>query len=424
MKNKFLVWGLLILLPGFLWNGMVCAQAAHSSVSGARPSHHPSKNIICGADQTALYFHYLKGKQVGLVVNYTSAIGGKRSLDSMLLAGIHIAKVFGPEHGFLGLKSAATPVGNAKDSKTGIPVISLFGNHYKPTREELKGIDILVFDIQDVGVRFYTYLSTLHYVMEACAENNIELMLLDRPNPNDYYVDGPVLKPRFTSFIGVDPIPILHGVTFGEYAMMANGEGWLKNKEKCHLKVILIKNYRHGSYYQLPVPPSPNLRDQQAVLLYPSLCLFGGTVISDGRGTYFPFEFLGNPQFKGKYSFSFKPVPIKGMSENPPLKNQVCYGLNLRHYDLGIFRKTKRLNLAWMLEFYRDYSDKANFFKKESTGDSLKIGYHLDELAGTDELRKQIIAGKSEKEIRASWEPGLSEYKITRKKYLLYSDFY
>ena len=376
----------------------------------------PSKtDIITGADQTSKYLPYLKGKNVGMTINQTSTIGNKLSMDSLLSLGVKVVKGFGPEHGFRGNASDGAKIGNDKDDKTGIPIISLYGDHNKPTKEDLAGIDVMIFDIQDVGVRFYTFLSTLHYVMEACAENNVELIVFDRPNPNDSYVDGPILDEKFKSFVGMHPIPIVHGMTFGEYAQMVNGEGWLANKIKCKLKVIKLLNYKHGKPYTLPIPPSPNLNTQQSILLYPSLCLFEGTIISQGRGTYFPFQVLGNPELKGKYSFSFKPVSIKGMSDNPPHMNKECYGLDLRKYNTEKFKETGRINLSWLIELYNAYPFKDKFFNKNKNEN-----FGIDRLAGTDKLRKQIIAGKTEKEIRDSWEPGLSQYKNMRKKYLLY----
>jgi uncharacterized protein YbbC (DUF1343 family) len=251
--------------------------------------------------------------------------------------------------------------------------------------------------------------------MEACAENNVELIVLDRPNPNDFYFDGPILDENYKSFVGIDPIPAVHGMTFGEYAMMVNGEGWLLNKVKCKLHVIEMLNYQHGKSYILPIPPSPNLNTQQSILLYPSLCFFEGTAISQGRGTYFPFQVLGSPELKGKYSFSFKPVSIKGMSENPPQLNMECYGLDLRKYNTDIFYRTQRINLSWLIEFYNAYPNKDKFFNINKSG-----MFRIDRLAGTNKLREQIIAGKSEKEIRDSWEPGLSRYKEIRKNYLIY----
>jgi uncharacterized protein YbbC (DUF1343 family) len=362
--------------------------------------------IVTGADQTNEYLSYLRGKNVAVTINQSSIIGDRVSLDSLISLGIKVVIGFNPEHGFRGGNNYSTT-----DEKTGIPIKSLYrrGTN-KPTPEDLKGVDVMIFDMQDVGTRFYTYSSTLHYVMEACAENNIELIVLDRPNPNDSYVDGPVLEEKFKSFVGLDPVPIVHGMTFGEYAGMINGEGWLENNIKCKLKVIKMMNYIHGKQYYLPVPPSPNLNTQQSILLYPSLCLFEGTVISQGRGTYFPFQVLGNPELKDKYKFSFKPVSINGMSVSPPHLDKDCFGLDLRKYDTNVFSKTGRINLSWLIEFYNAYPNKDEFFKKDK----------FDSLAGTNKLREQIIAGKTEKEIRDSWEPGLSQYKAIREKYLIY----
>ena len=376
----------------------------------------PAKTtIVTGADQTSKYLTYLKGKKVGMTINQSSTIGKRLSMDSLLSLGINVVKGFGPEHGFRGNTSDGAIINNDKDEKTGLPIISLYGDHNKPTKADLAGVDVMIFDIQDVGVRFYTFLSTLHYIMEACAENNIELIVFDRPNPNDSYVDGPILDEKFKSFVGMHPIPIVHGMTFGEYAQMINGEGWLANKIKCKLKVIELMNYKHGKPYTLPISPSPNLNTQQSILLYPSLCLFEGTAISQGRGTYFPFQVLGNPELKGKYSFSFKPISIKGMSENPPQMNKECYGMDLRHYNTNKFKETGRINLSWLIEMYNAYPFKDKFFNQNKTG---KFG--IDRLAGSSKLREQIIAGKTEKEIRESWEPGLTQYKNMRKKYLLY----
>jgi uncharacterized protein YbbC (DUF1343 family) len=368
--------------------------------------------IITGADQTPLYIDYLKGKNIGMVVNQTSVIGKTLtpSVDSLLKAGITIKKVFGPEHGFRGNASNGASVSDATDTKTGLPVISLYGNkHYKPTPEDLKGIDLMIFDIQDVGARFYTYISTLHYLMEACAENKVELMILDRPNPNGYLIDGPILDTVNHSFVGMHPIPISHGMTIAEYAQMINGEGWLKNGVKCKLRIIKVANYKHSLVYKLPVNPSPNLNTDQGVLLYPSVCLFEGTTLSLGRGTLFPFLEVGHPALKGKYTFSFTPTSISGMSENPPQKNLLCYGVNLKEYSIDMVRSKGRIDLSLLLELYKAFPDKALFFNA-----------YFIKLAGTAELRKQIEAGKSEAEIRDSWEPGLSKFKTIRGKYLLY----
>lgn len=385
-------------------------------IPGSTVQEKSNEEIITGADQTEKYIPYLKGKRVGMVVNQTSVIKTTHSVDSLRKRKVNIVKIFGPEHGFRGHASAGAKVGNDTDPETGIPVISLYGKNYKPSAEDLKGIDVMIFDIQDVGARFYTYISTLHYVMEACAENKKELIILDRPNPNGFYVDGPVLEKQFQSFIGMHPVPVLHGMTIAEYAKMINGERWLKNRITCKLKIVKMEHYTHDMPYTLPVKPSPNLNTAQSVLLYPSLCLFEGTIISQGRGTQFPFQVLGSPKLVGKYSFNFTPISIKGMSETPLHMDQACYGIDLRNYDTDIFRKTKKINLQWLLELYNAYPEKEKFFDFKQ---SKQIG-NFDKLAGTEKLRQQIVAGKQEEEIRKSWEPALSEYKKKREKYLIY----
>lgn len=381
------------------------------TISQKQGRHKTSTTVLTGADQTRLYVDYLKGKNIGMVVNPTSIIGKNKMplVDSLLKLGINIKKVYGPEHGFRGNASNGAKVDDAVDAKTGLPVISLYGKHYKPTPADLAGIDLMIFDIQDVGVRFYTYISTLHYVMEACAENNIELMILDRPNPNGTIIDGPILDTAYRSFVGMHPIPISHGMTIGEYAQMINGEHWLKNGVQCKLKIIKMANYKHSASYILPVNPSPNLNTAQSILLYPSVCLFEGTTLSLGRGTMLPFLQIGHPSLKGKYSFSFKPVSIAGMSEDPPQKNQICYGINLKNYDTNAIKNSGHINLSWLLELYKAFPDKAHFFN----------GY-FTKLAGTDQLQKQIEDGLTEAQIRQSWEPGLARFKTTRRKYLLY----
>jgi uncharacterized protein YbbC (DUF1343 family) len=406
--NRFF---LIIFLIACMWPALAAAQPNHHTTFAA-PKAKFKGAIITGADQTGLYLDYLKGKNIGMVINQTSVIGQSLTLtiDSFQRAGITIKKIFGPEHGFRGNASNGAEVNNSVDPSTGIPVISLYGNkHYKPTNNDLDGIDLVVFDIQDVGARFYTYLSTLHYVMEACAENHVELMILDRPNPNGFYVDGPVLDTVFRSFVGLNPIPVVFGLTVAEYAQMINGEGWLKNHVQCKLKIIKVANYAHSSSYRLPVNPSPNLNTEKSILLYPSVCLFEGTTLSLGRGTMAPFLEIGHPLLKEKYSFSFKPVSIPGMSEDPPQKDKVCYGIDLQNYDTEMIRGSGKLNLTWLIELYKAFPDKAHFFNS-----------YFSKLAGTAELRKQIEAGESEQEIRASWEPALSKYKNMRKKYLLY----
>lgn len=367
-------------------------------------------NIKTGAERTDQYVSYLKGKTIAMVVNQTSTIGTTHLVDSLQHLGINIKAVFAPEHGFRGDADAGEKVDNTIDKRTGLSIVSLYGKHYKPYPEDLKGIDLVIFDIQDVGVRFYTYISTMHYVMEACAENKVELMVLDRPNPNGFYVDGPVLDPKFKSFVGMHPIPVVHGMTIGEYAKMINGQKWLKDGIQCKLKVITMENWDHSKSYDLPVKPSPNLPNAQSICLYPSICFFEGTEISLARGTLFPFQAIGAPALKDQ-PFSFVPKSIPGMSKNPPNENQTCNGVDLRNYNCEEFKATKRLNLQWLIEMYKTYPQKDKFFLPS---------LFFDKLAGTDQLRMQLIEGKSENEIRKSWEPGLSQYKEMRKKYLLY----
>lgn len=373
-------------------------------------------NPITAADQTKEYVSYLKGKRIGIVVNQTSIIGTKPIVDSLVTLGVNIVTIFGPEHGFRGTASNGDKVNDAVDPKTGIPAISLYGKLKKPTKEQMAAIDLMIFDIQDVGARFYTYINTLGHVMEACAENNKEMLILDRPNPNGFLVDGPVLEDHLHSGIGMYKIPIAHGLTIAEFAQMINGEGWLPNKMQCKLKIIKVANYTHNTPYTLPVMPSPNLNTQQSVMLYPHICMFEGTIISQGRGTYMPFTVLGAPLLKGKYDFSFKPQSIKGMSETPLHQDTECYGLDLRKFDMKHIEKEGRIHLKWLIELYNAYPDKARFFDMTQ---SKQMG-NFDKLAGTENLKKQIIAGTSEDEIRKSWEPGLGAYKNMRKKYLIY----
>lgn len=374
------------------------------------------KKPVTGADQISEYVSYLKGKKVGILVNQTSIIGDKPIVDSLVALGVNIVTIFGPEHGFRGTASNGDKVSDSVDPKTGIPAISLYGKQKKPTKEQMAAIDLMIFDIQDVGARFYTYINTLGHVMEACAETNKEMLILDRPNPNGYLVDGPVLEDHLHSGIGMYKIPISHGLTIAEFAQMINGEGWLPNKMQCKLKIIKVANYTHTTPYTLPVMPSPNLNTQQSVMLYPHICMFEGTIVSQGRGTYMPFTILGAPLLKGKYDFSFTPKSIKGMSETPLHQDTECYGLDLRKYDMKHIEKAGQIHLKWLIEMYNAYPDKARFFDRTQ---SKQMG-DIDKLAGTENLKKQIIAGTSEAEIRKSWEPGLSDYKTMRKKYLIY----
>ncbi|HEX8521944.1 MAG TPA: DUF1343 domain-containing protein [Tepidisphaeraceae bacterium] len=373
---------------------------------------------ITAADQTDQYVPLLKGKRVALVANPTSIIGGKPSADVLPGLGVKIVKIFGPEHGFRGNASNGTSVTDEIDAKTGIPIISLYGPRKKPRAADLADVDVMVYDIQDMGVRFYTNINTLRDVMDSCAENDVEMMVLDRPNPHAYLIDGPVLDMKLKSGIGQFPIPIAHGMTVGEFAQMINGEGWLENgaKKKCKLKVIPIANYTHETPYTLPVSPSPNLNTPQAVMLYPSTCLFEGTILNHGRGTMMPFTVMGAPALKGKYEFSYTPQGIRGMSEDPVHKGEVCYGLDLRNYDAEQLRKRRQINLSWMIELYNAYPDKSRFFDSSY---HKQIG-NIDKLSGTTEFKKQIIAGMSEEEIRKTWQPGLEAFKKVRAQYLIY----
>lgn len=385
----------------------VSAQPDLRKMTETGSINHP---VIPGAWRTAVYFPLLKDKKVGVVANQTSMIKEVHLVDSLISAGIKVVKVFTPEHGFRGNAEAGATIKNDWDSKTGLPLISLYGAKKKPAAEDLAGIDMVILDLQDVGARFYTYISTMSYMMEACAENSIPLMVLDRPNPNGFYVDGPVLKPEYSSFIGMHPVTLVHGMTMAEYARMVNSEKWLKNKVECKLQWVECEGYTHQIRYNLPVRPSPNLPDMASVYLYPSLCLFEGTPISVGRGTTVPFTVIGHPDFKGG-NYSFTPVPIKGVSENPPHKGVECHGYNLKENAVEIW-KEGGLRLEWLIEMYKALGSKPGFF----TGS-------FDKLAGSDELRIQIQSGMSEQKIRESWEQGLKEFKKMRRKYLLYPDF-
>lgn len=363
------------------------------------------------AYNTEAYFNMLKGKKIALVINQTSTIGNKLLVDSLILAGFNVIKIFAPEHGFRGNADAGAKIIDQKDSKTGLEIVSLYGKKNMPSDEDLLGIDLMIFDIQDVGARFYTYINTLQLVMQACANNDIPLMVLDRPNPNGYFIDGPVLDPKFSSFVGFNPVPVVYGMTIGEYALMVNGEKWLPNKLKCELHVIKCMDYDHNSSYFLPVPPSPNLKSENAILLYPSLCFFEGTLVSVGRGTPHPFECFGYPgNSLGK--FIFTPTSVLGATD-PPYKGQACTGIDLREVSIDSIKIRKSLSLHYLIDQFHAYKGN-DFF--------LKNGF-FDKLAGTDQLRIQIEKAFTEKQIRASWQQDIEHFKTIRKKYLLYKDF-
>lgn len=362
-----------------------------------------------GASQTELYFGLLKNKRVAVVANPTSLVGKTHLVDTLITSGIQLKKIFAPEHGFRGEAGNGDHVSNGIDKKTNLPIFSLYGSHTRPTAEMLADVDVIVFDIQDVGVRFYTFLATMQEVMEAAVISKKAVVVLDRPNPNGYYIDGPVMKdPKLYSFVGQLPIPIVHGCTLGELAKMINGEGWLNGGKSCELTVIPCSDYTHNSYFELPVKPSPNLPNITSIYAYPSLCLFEGTCISIGRGTSLPFQQFGFPNCKvGETSFNPKEIP--GVSTNPPFENQLCKGIKV-----SFEKRPTQLNLSWLMTMYNSYPNKEKFFSSPG---------FFDKLAGTTQLRKQIVEGLAEDKIRASWQKDLEAYKIIRKKYLLYTDF-
>lgn len=396
------------------------------------------KAMVPAAARTALYVPLLKGKSVAVFANQTSMVDTTHLVDVLQKAGVHIAIIFGPEHGFRGTAEAGETVDSGKDKATGIPVVSLYGKKRKPSKEDLKGVDVLLFDIQDVGVRFYTYISSLQDYMEAAIEANLPLIVLDRPNPNGFYVDGPVLEENFKSFIGMQPVPVVYGMTIGEYAKMLLEEGWLSKGAMdaytqnvlaatyppgatyFSLTVIPCGNYTHNSKYVLPVQPSPNLPEIQSIYWYPSTCFFEGTVISEGRGTDKPFQIFGHPSFP-KNLYSFTPAPREYAKELKPY-GKVCYGWNLSGTPEDVLKQTgTQLQLKWLLQAYQLFPDKAAFFILPKSGNEAEAFFN--KLAGNAQLMQQIKAGKSEAEIRKSWAPGLTKFKAIRKKYLLYPDF-
>ena len=393
----------------------------------AQPAN--NNTVITGAERMQAYLPWLKGKTVAVFANQTSMVKNTHLVDTLLASGIKVVKIFGPEHGFRGDADAGEHVTDAKDKKTGLPIISLYGNHKKPTPEDLKDVDVLIFDIQDVGVRFYTYISSLQYYLEAALENHKPLLILDRPNPNGFYVDGPVLDMKFTSFIGMQPVPVVYGMTIGEYALMLTGENLLSPKANAinaynvttkptadtpfHVQIIKCKNYDHNTKYILPVMPSPNLKEMQSIYLYPSTCFFEGTVLSEGRGTDKPFQYFGHPSLP-KNLFAFTPNPNAG-AKNSKCFGQKCYGWNLSGSNKSVLKIVdKKIQLKYLIEAYKLFPGKDSFFLKNN---------FINKLAGNDILVQQIKDGKTEAEIRASWQPKLSEFKIIRKKYLLYKNF-
>ena len=364
------------------------------------------KPIQTGIERFSMYLDSLSGKRIAVVANQTSVVKNSHLVDTLIAMKINVVKVFSPEHGFRGDADAGERVNSSVDLKTGIPIVSLYGNNKKPTTSQLEDVDVIVFDIQDVGVRFYTFISTLHYVMEACAENNKLLVVLDRPNPNAHYVDGPVLETRYKSFVGMHPVPIVYGMTIGEYAKMINGEGWLDNKVKCNLLVIPLKNYTHKTRYSLPIAPSPNLKTDVAIALYPSLCIFEATTVSVGRGTDHPFEYFGHPRFP-KLDYEFTPQPKVG-AKNPMHKDKLCNGFDLSKSQN---KRTYELNLNYLIQARDLLGDSAVFIDQN---------LFFNRLAGTASLKEQLYKGWSEKEIKETWKPGIANFMDIRKKYLIY----
>jgi uncharacterized protein YbbC (DUF1343 family) len=406
LKNTLLFLVAVTLSCGNAANHHDSAQRSKTAKRPLTPDQTATPAIVTGAGNTSAYLPALAGKRVGIVTNQTGIVevGGKRIsiVDYLLEKKVRITKIYAPEHGFRGTADAGEHIVDGKDTQTGLPIISLYGDNKKPKPGQLEGIDVLLFDLQDVGARFYTYISTLHYAMEACAENNVPLIILDRPNPNGAIVDGPILEKENASFIGMHPIPVLHGLTIGEYGQMINGQKWLKNGIQCKLTVVPCLNYKRDMFYSLPVRPSPNLPNDQAINLYASLCFFEGTNVSLGRGTNKQFQVYGSPDLPPT-GFSFTPMPNEGAKE-PPLKGQMCHG-----EDLSAVPKVTRLELKWLIKAYRTTRDQSKFFTPFFT-----------KLAGTKKLQQQIESGLSEDEIRASWAPGLAEFKKIRKLYEIY----
>ncbi|OSZ78379.1 hypothetical protein CAP35_08990 [Chitinophagaceae bacterium IBVUCB1] len=369
-------------------------------------------DVVVGAERTDKYLPLLKDKKVALLINQTSNVANVSLLDTLLRVGVNVVKVFVPEHGFRGEAEAGAKVDDGTDSITKLPIISLYGDNKKPKAEQLTDVDVLIYDLQDVGVRFYTYISTMQYAMEACIENKKKFIILDRPNPNGHYVDGPVLKPEYKSFVGMQPIPVIYGMTVGEYAKMLAGEKWVSGADKLDMKVITCANYDHLTQYDLPVRPSPNLKTMAAVLAYPSVCLFEGTVVSVGRGTSTPFQMFGHPDFSQKASYSFRPVPVWGKPE-PLYAYKDCFGQMIAMDKQEVFTLIGRqLRLHWLIRAYSWYPDKKKFFNP-----------FFEKLIGNGDVRKQIESGATEYAIAARWKPEVAAFKKIRKKYLLYPDF-
>lgn len=413
-KSRKLIGRLILLMWVF---AAISSLAVACAASEAPPTSLPEEaqpqkvkaSVLTGADQMDKVVAACTGKQVALVANPTSQVAGVHLLDTLIAVGVDVVRVFGPEHGFRGDAADGEKVDHSKDEKTGMPIVSLYGNNRKPTPEQMVGIDLVIFDVQDVGARFYTYISTLHLMMEAAAESGVTVLVLDRPNPHAHYVDGPVLKPEFSSFVGMHPVPVVHGMTVAEYAQMINGEGLLSGNKTCALQVIPCVHYARKTHYELPVAPSPNLPNMQSIMLYPSLAFFEGTNVSVGRGTDKPFQQIGMPGFaSGEHRFTPRSIP--GVSKYPPHEGKECVGFDL---SSTAPEKPNQLDLKWLLTMYENAPDQSQFF--------LKSGF-FNKLSGTDQLMKQIQEGLSEEEIRTSWQLDLDAFREVRKRYLIYEE--
>ena len=392
---------------------LILVQYSCDSAERNTENDNPEKAILPGAWQTEKYFPLLEGKAIALVANHSSLVGNVHLVDTLLSTGFDLRKVFGPEHGFRGEAADGEHVQSGIDPKTGMQIISLYGANRRPKPEDVKDLDLIIFDIQDVGTRFYTYISTMSYVMEEAARQGIPMLILDRPNPNGHFVDGPILEKQHSSFVGLHPIPIAHGMTVAEYAQMVNGQGWLGEGLQCSLYIVKVENYHRQMWYELPVAPSPNLPNMISIMLYPGLCLFEGTAISVGRGTDFPFQVYGHPDLPpDKFPFVFTPKSRRE-SVYPPLEGKLCQGIDLRGYDPQRLMSISKVDLQHLLHAYKHFPRKDDFFLNS-----------FERLAGTSQLRKQIIEGKTEEEIRQTWQEGLKNFIEMRKPYLLYPDIF
>ncbi len=412
IKTAFVSLVLFIVIGCSTNNNSNSSNIENNAINVNNVEEEVKKIIKVGADKTESYFSLLENKKIALLVNHTSYIADRHLADSLIGAGFEIVKIFAPEHGFRGNADAGATIKDGKDTKTGLPIISLYGKNKKPSASNLSGIDIVIFDIQDVGARFYTYISSMHYMMEACAENNVQMIILDRPNPNGHYVDGPVLDEKYKSFVGMHPIPIVHGMTVGELANMINNRQWLAKGVQCDLKIITCNNYTHSSKYTLPIAPSPNLPNMRSIYLYPSLCLFEGTSANVGRGTSHQFQVIGDPKYSKK-TFSYKPTSRSG-AKYPKHQDKVCYGVDLSNIKIEELENNDEINWNYLIDFYNNFDDKNQFFNNNN---------FFEKLAGVHYLREYIKDGKNAEAIKASYKEKLENFKSIRKEYLLYEDF-